>query len=65
MEQRKCMNKKCRRILPEGYMYKYCENCRNEQAKIFKGGCIGALSVALSLGISVITKGKINLNKTE
>ena len=62
MEQKRCKNKKCQRILPDSYKHKYCENCRNEQAKKFKNGCKGALSIALSVGLAVITKGKINSN---
>lgn len=27
-----CKNKKCRKVLPEDYKYKYCEACRNRQA---------------------------------
>lgn len=58
MEQKRCKNKKCQRVLPDDYKHKYCENCRNEQAKIFKNGCKGALSIALLVGLTVITKGK-------
>lgn len=66
MEQRRCKNKKCQRILPEGYKHKYCENCRNEYAKQFKNGCKSALGLAVMVGgaaAAVITKGKINPNK--
>lgn len=62
MEQKKCKNKKCQRLLPEGYRYSYCENCRNEQAKRFKNACKGVLGVAVMIGgtaISIVTKGKI------
>lgn len=60
MEQKRCKNKKCQRILPEGYKHKYCENCRNEQAKKFKDGCKGALGLTLSVVVAVLTKEKIN-----
>lgn len=66
MEQRRCKNKKCQRILPEGYNHKYCENCRNERAKQFKDGCKRALGFAVIVGgtaATIITKGKINPNK--
>lgn len=51
MEQGHCKNKKCQRILPDGYKYKYCENCRNERAKKVKdglkmGGAVLGLAVA-------------------
>lgn len=60
MEQKLC--KKCHRILPEGYKYKCCESCRNKQAKKFKD-IVGALSYVAMIGVTFITKGKINLNK--
>lgn len=59
MEQKKCKNKKCKRILPEGYKHQYCEHCRNEYARAAKGVC----KVALGAVALVITKGKINLKK--
>lgn len=62
MEQKRCKNKKCQRILPERYKHKYCENCRNEYAKQIKEGCKGALGLALTVGLAVITKGKIDSN---
>ena len=34
--EKKCKNKKCQRILPEGYKHKDWENCRNEQAETIK-----------------------------
>lgn len=66
MEQRKCKNKKCQRLLPDGYKHKYCENCRNEQAKHFKDACKGALGVAVMIGgtaVTIATKGKIKPTK--
>lgn len=56
MEQRHCKNKKCQRILPDGYKYKYCENCRNERAKKAKDGFEMGLGVALSLAAAWIIK---------
>ena len=64
MEQKLC--KKCHRTLPEGYMHKCCESCRNKQAKKFKDGCKGVLGVAVMIGataVAIITKGNINPNK--
>ncbi len=66
MEQKKCKNKKCQRPLPEGYKHKYCENCRNEQAKQVKEVGKAALSLAVLVGgtvVTVVTKGRINPNK--
>lgn len=63
MEQKQCKNKKCRRVLPDGYKHKYCENCRNEQAKKIRNGVKGALGVVLSVGLVVVTKGKISSKK--
>ena len=60
MEQKRCKNKKCQRVLPDDYKHKYCENCRNKQAKKFKNGCKVALSIALGFGLAVVTKGKIS-----
>lgn len=61
--EKKCKNKKCQRILPEGYKYKYCENCRNKQVQNVKNigtSVIGATVVVGSLVISIITKGKFD-----
>lgn len=63
--EKKCKNKKCQRILPDGYKHKYCENCRNEQAQKAKNFGKGALSVVAVVGgtlITVATRGKINPN---
>ena len=60
MEQKRCKNKKCQRVLPDDNKHKYCENCRNKQAKNFKNGCKGALSFAISVGLTVLAKGKIS-----
>lgn len=66
MGQMVCKNKKCKRVLPEGYKHKYCENCRNERAKRFKDGCKGVAGVAAGIGVvvvSVVTKGNVKLSK--
>lgn len=58
MEQRKCKNKKCGRVLPEGYKHKYCENCRNAQADATKKGIMGTLGVIATIVLTVATAGK-------
>ena len=63
--EKKCKNKKCQRILPDGYKHKYCENCKNEQVQIAKNFLKGALSVVAVAGVTLITvatRGKINPN---
>ena len=65
-EIRVCKNKECQKILPDGYKYKYCEACRNQQAqtvkKVLKGVGVGAGTVA-TIAITLATGGKINLRK--
>ena len=56
--EKKCKNKKCQRILPEGYKYKYCENCRNEQAGKTKNGIKLGVSILGSAALFIVTKGK-------
>ncbi len=66
MEQKMCKNKKCQRPLPSGYKHKYCENCRNEQARQVKEVGKAALSLVVLVGgtiVTVATKGKINPTK--
>lgn len=58
-EVRKCKNKKCQRTLPEGYKYKYCENCRIERAEKTRGGIKAGLGLAASAGLFIVTKGKL------
>lgn len=61
MKQKMCKNKKCQRILPEGYKHKYCENCMAKQAggvkKVLKGA-VGAAGAVGSIVLLVATKGK-------
>lgn len=33
---RVCKNKKCQKVLPEGYRHRYCEACRNRHAQTAK-----------------------------
>lgn len=56
MEQKVCKNKNCKKLLPEGYRYKYCESCRNKQVdKVKKAGkpILGVATVA-ALGVKAI-----------
>ena len=55
--------KKCKRILPEGYKHKYCENCRTEKAQKAKNvgkGILGAAAAVGSIALAIVTKGKID-----
>jgi hypothetical protein len=57
--EKKCKNKKCQRPLPEGYKYKYCENCRNEKVKQIKDTFKAALGVVALVGgtaLTIVTK---------
>ncbi len=56
MSSKEC--KKCHRPLPEGYKYKYCECCRNEQAQNAKKGV--AIFTALGLGAAGIVQKVLN-----
>ena len=61
MENRKCKNKKCSRPLPDGYKYKYCENCRNYKVKRIKDTGKAVAGVAILIGgtaLTIITNGK-------
>lgn len=60
---RVCKNKKCQKVLPDGYKHKFCEACRNKHAQtaknVFKG--IGACAATVaSLAVVIGTGGKIN-----
>ena len=61
LEINKCKNKKCQKILPEGYKYKYCEACQIQKVKHFKDtgkavlSCVGIVSIVV---IVAMTKGK-------
>lgn len=61
--EKKCKNKKCQRILPEGYKHKYCENCRNEHAKTIKTALKGVGGTVLSIGLVVVSAGKFGGDK--
>lgn len=66
MGNKRCKNKKCQKILPEGYKHFYCENCINEHVKVAKNiGKVVLSTTVLVAGtaVSIATKGKINLRK--
>ena len=52
-----CKNKKCQKVLPEGYKHRYCEACRNKQAQtvknVLKGIGTGAVTAA-SIAVVVV-----------
>lgn len=56
--EKKCKNKKCQKILPEGYKHTYCENCRNEQANTAKYIGEGLLAVFTMIVGVIVCKGK-------
>lgn len=58
MEIKKCKNKECQKILPEGCKYKYCEACRGKRAENTKSGLTATLGVIISIGAIVLTKGR-------
>ena len=59
-EIRICKNKKCQKVLPDGYKYDYCEACRNQHAQkaknVLKGIGTG-VATAASLFFVVLSKG--------
>ena len=66
MKNKKCKNKKCPKILPEGDKHKYCESCRNQQAQKVKNGLksvSGIAGTAACFAITIVTAGKINPKK--
>ena len=60
--ERKCKNKKCQKILPEDYKYKYCEHCRNKRSDTLKQvrNVAGGLLV---VALTVVTKGNFKPKK--
>ena len=66
VEPRKCKNRKCQRVLPDGYKHKYCEHCMTVRADRIKENGKKGLNVALLLGgaaVAIAQKGNINLGK--
>lgn len=41
-------NKKCQKVLPEGYKHRYCEACRNKHAQTAKNVLIRILYLLLT-----------------
>lgn len=65
-EVRICKNKKCQKILPDGYKHRYCEACRNQQAQKAKNALKavgGGAATLASVAVVVLTSGKINPKK--
>ena len=65
-ELKKCKNKKCQRVLPDGYKHKYCEHCRTVRAGQIKENGKKVLNGALVLGsvaVTIATKGNVKLGK--
>jgi hypothetical protein len=60
---RVCKNKKCQKVLPEGYRHRYCEACRNKRAQTAKNILKGIGAGAATVVVFVVTGGKINLKK--
>lgn len=58
-EQKICKNKKCQKVLPEGYKHRYCEACRGKYAQTTKGALAAAGSVGL-IALSVVTGKKLS-----
>ncbi len=65
-EVRVCKNKKCKKILPEGYKHRYCEACRNKHAQNARNAVkgVGAAAAGLAgVAVLVVTGGKVNIKK--
>lgn len=61
----KCKNKKCQKELPEGYKFKYCENCRNNQISILKKvgkGTLTALGFVGTVALALLNKNNSDNN---
>lgn len=52
--------KKCQRPLPDGYKYKYCENCRTVRAEKIRntGKAIGAIILAAGTAAGLAASSK-------
>jgi len=55
--------KKCQKPLPDGYKYKKCESCINEQVQGVKNRLKATVGVVGSLALILVTKGKISPKK--
>ena len=52
--------KKCKRILPADYKYRYCEACRNRQVDVIKKG-IAVTAMVVTAVVPLVTKGKFTI----
>lgn len=57
--KRRCKNKECNKVLPDGYKHKYCESCMNKQAHSAKK----ILGATLGIALFVITAGRFGGKK--
>ncbi len=65
MEQKHC--KGCQRVLPNGYKYSRCENCRNKNVQKIKDVTKVVGSVVISvvgIAAALIANGKAGSNKS-
>ncbi len=58
INMKKCKNKKCSKLIPEGYKYRYCESCRGKAVEKFKGLSIALGSLVAGTVIALVTNGK-------
>lgn len=59
-EQKKCRNKKCGSVLPEGDQHKYCEACRAmraERRKALGENIVNLLCAPGVVAMSIATRG--------
>jgi len=53
MTDKRCKNKECNKVLPDGYKHKYCESCMNTKAHTVKN----ILGTSLAVFLFFITAG--------
>lgn len=64
--KRVCKNKKCQKVLPSSYKYKYCEACRNKHTYTIRNVVKNAAAITGGIALvaaSVITGKEINSKK--
>lgn len=61
---RLCRNPKCQKSLPADYPHKYCEACRNNQAKAVKNVGESLAAIVTVLFGAAVTGGKIKNKKS-
>lgn len=57
--EKRCKNKECNKVLPDGYRHKYCESCMNKKAHNAKN----ILGTTLAIGLFIITAGHFGRRK--